>query len=65
MAAQALDQQTQSVILGMQFALLLEHGPQHLLQQRRVVRQGIGVDLHAAMMNEFAVSDPETMSTKC
>ncbi len=49
----------------MQFALLLEHGPQHLLQQRRVVRQGVGVDLHTAMMNQPAASKPETMSTKC
>jgi hypothetical protein len=44
--AQALDQQTELVVLGMQFAVLEQHCPQHLLQRGCIVRQGIEVDLH-------------------
>ena len=47
-ARQALDQQPQLVVLGVQFALLQQHRPQHLLQYRGVVRQGVGIDLHDA-----------------
>ena len=46
MAQQTLDEQPQLVVLGMQVALLQQHGPQHLLQGRGVVRQGVGIDLH-------------------
>ena len=49
---EALDQQAQLVVLGIQFA-------QHLLQQDRVVRQVVGIALHVAMMNEVIASLPE------
>ena len=46
-AQQALDQQPQLVILGLQFRHNLL---QHLLQDSRIVRQGREIDLHNAMM---------------
>ena len=50
MTAEPPDQKAQPVVLGLQITLLLEQCPQHLLQQGRVVRQGGGIDLHAAMI---------------
>ena len=47
-ARQTLDQQPQLVVLGVQGALLQQHRPQHLLQFRGVVGQGVGIDLHDA-----------------
>jgi hypothetical protein len=43
---EALDQQPQLVVLGVQFAVLQQHRPQHLLQYRGVIREGFQVDLH-------------------
>ena len=57
MAREALDQQAQLVVLGIQFA-------QHLLQQDRVVRQGVRDGLHIAMMNEALASVPELCRTQ-
>jgi hypothetical protein len=57
-ACEALDQQAQLVVLGIQFA-------QHLLQQDRVVRQGLGNGLHIAMMNEVIASPPEFVAPIC
>ena len=51
MAGQALDQQPHLVVLSGQFALLQQHCPQHQLQGRSVLRQGVRVDLHTAMMH--------------
>ena len=66
-AQQALDQQPQLVVLGMQFRMLLrrrgDHIAQHLLQDGGVVRQGVEVDLHAAMMNNAPASAPALRST--
>jgi hypothetical protein len=42
----------------MQFAVLVKHRPQHLLQRRGVVRQGVRVDLHSSMMDDGAASQP-------
>jgi hypothetical protein len=55
---QALDQQAKLVVLGVQLALLMQDRAQHLLQQGGVVRQGVRVDLHGAMMNDDAASEP-------
>ncbi len=57
-AGQALDQQPHLVVLGRQRALLQQHRPQHQLQRRGVLRQGVGVDLHTAMMDGAAASRP-------
>jgi hypothetical protein len=64
-ATETLDQQAQPVIFGVQLVLPLEQGQQHLLQQRWVVRQGVGIDLHAAMMNKAAAPGPEPIPAKC
>ena len=58
MARQALDQQAELVVLGVQFALLVQHRAQHLLQQGGPVRQGVGVDLHIAMMDNATAPLP-------
>ena len=61
-AHQALDQQPQLVVLGMQFRMLLRRRgddlAQHLLQDGGVVRQGVEIDLHATIMNNAPASVP-------
>jgi len=51
-ARKALDQQAQLVVLNIQFA-------QHLLQQNRVVWQGVGIALHVRMMTHAIASTPD------
>jgi len=62
MARQALDQQSQLVVLGVQFRVLLcrrgDDLAQHLLQEADVVGQAVEVDLHATMMNNAFASVP-------
>lgn len=53
---QALDQQPEFVVLSMQFTMLQQHYPQHLLQRCGIVRQGVEVDLHVDTMNDHAAS---------
>jgi len=71
MAEQALDQQPQRLVLSLtllhgalQRRLLLlargHHVPQHLLQDRGVVRQEVEVDLHSSTMPDTAVDTPMT-----
>ena len=52
MTRQALNQQPQFVILGVQLA-------QHLLQHDGIIRQCVGVDRHNAVMNDVPASVPE------
>ena len=67
MAQQALDQQPEFVVLGMQFRMLLrccgDHLAQHLLQDGGVVRQSVEVDLHAMIMNNAPASAPAFRAT--
>lgn len=62
MAQQALDQHAEFVVLGVQFPVLVRrrghHIPQHLLQQGRVVRQPVEVDLHTTMVIDAVASVP-------
>ena len=58
MAGQALDQQPHLVVLSGKFALLQQHCPQHQLQGGGIVRQGVRVDLHTAMMDGAAAPGP-------
>jgi hypothetical protein len=62
MPQQALDQHAEFVVLGVQFPVLIRRRghriPQHLLQQSRVVRQTVEVDLHRAMMINAVASVP-------
>jgi hypothetical protein len=58
-AQQALDQQTQLVVLGVQFALLMQQCAQHLLQQGGIIGQAVRVNLHPAMMNDDTASQPD------
>jgi hypothetical protein len=62
MAQQALDQQPQLIILGVQFRVLpcrrADHLAQHLLQQRGIVGQHLEIDLHAAIMDNALASVP-------
>jgi hypothetical protein len=62
LARQALDWQARLIILGMQFGLLMQHRPQHLLQQVGVVREGVRVVLHRGMMNEATAPEPDFMA---
>jgi hypothetical protein len=66
-AQQALDQQSQLVVLGVQFRMLLRRRgddlAQHLLQDGGVVRQGVEIDLHAMIMNNAPASGPALRST--
>jgi hypothetical protein len=59
---QALDQQAQFVVLGVQFPALIRrrghHIAKHLLQQSRIVRQPVEVDLHDTMMIDALASVP-------
>jgi hypothetical protein len=61
-AQQTLDQQSQLVVLGMQFRMLLRRCgddlAQHLPQDGGVVRQGVKIDLHAMIMNNAPASLP-------
>ena len=57
-ARQPLDQQSQLVVLGVQHSLPMQYRPQHLLQGRRVVGQGVEIDLHRTMMTDAAASQP-------
>jgi hypothetical protein len=47
------------LVLGVQFALLMQQRPQHLPQQGGVVRQGVRVDLHNIIMNDVVAPGPE------
>jgi hypothetical protein len=47
MAQQPLDQLPHLLVLGLQFR---HHFPQHLLQDRGIVREFIEINLHARMM---------------
>ena len=58
MTQQALDQPPQLVVLGVQFTLLMHHRPQHLLQDGRIVRQRVEVNLHDVIMNNAPASMP-------
>ena len=44
--------------LGVQFTLLMHHRPQHLLQDGRIVRQRVEVNLHDVIMNNAPASMP-------
>lgn len=62
MAEQALDQHPELIVLSVQFAVLLRRRghdiPQHLLQEFRIVRQSLEIDLHSRMMIDAAASAP-------
>jgi hypothetical protein len=59
MPQQALDQQPQLLVLGLQ---LRHHLPQHLLQDIRLVGECREIDLHTVMMRHAAASLPMTPS---
>jgi len=48
MTQQSIDQKKQFLVLGFQ----LRHDlPQHPLQSRRIIRQGVEIDLHVSSVN--------------
>ena len=62
MVCQALDHQSQLVVLGMQLILVTHDRARHPPQDGGIVGQCFGINLHAATMNASFASTPARRS---